>query len=218
MIVQGARLVALLAMLALACPSPARAWDWVLQCVPFARALSSIALYGDAWRWWSEAAGRYDRGHVPRARSVLSFRPNLRMPLGHVGVVTGVLGAREIEIDHANWAAPGAISRGVVVVDVSEANDWTAVRVELGRSDYFGQVYATDGFIYGHPIELGPQIINVAAALRTSSPYVIQVADALRAGNGPQVIDVAAFLQSRGAGAPASGARPLVVQAALPPR
>jgi hypothetical protein len=127
---------------------------------------------------------------------VLSFQPNLRMPLGHIAVVTRVVGAREIEIDHANWASPGAISRGVEVVDVSEKNDWSAVRVELGRSDYFGQVYATDGFIYGHPIDLGPQIINVATALRTSSPYVIQVNDALRPGTGPQVIDVAAYLRS----------------------
>jgi len=197
-------------MLALGCPSPAQAWDWGLQCVPFARALSSIALYGDAWRWWSEAAGRYDRGHVPRAGSVLSFRPNLRMPLGHVGVVTRVVGAREIEIDHANWALPGAISRSVQVVDVSEKNDWTAVRVELGRSNYFGQVYATNGFIYGHPIELKPQLIVVAEALRADSPYVIQVADALRAGtDGAHVIDVAAFLRSRGAGEPAIGQGPV---------
>ena len=152
---------------------------------------------------------RYDRGHVPQAGSVLSFRPNLRIPLGHVGVVTRVVGAREIEIDHANWAFPGAISRSVQVVDVSGENDWTAVRVELGRSDYFGQVYATNGFIYGHPIRLKPQIIDVSEALRGSSAYVIQVADALRARNGPQIIDVADFLRSRGTGEPAIGQSPV---------
>ncbi len=235
--VRHVRVVAVLAMVALGCPPPARAWDGLLQCVPFARALSSISLYGDAWRWWSAAAGRFDRGHVPQAGSVLSFRPNLRMPLGHVAVVTRVVGAREIEIDHANWAFPGAISRSVQVVDVSEQNDWTAVRVELGRSNYFGQVYATNGFIYGRPIDLGPQIINVAEALRTGSPYVIQVADALHAGNdGAHIIDVAAFLRSHHAAEPAirqspvpnvmagegtpsasSRARPLVAQAVLRP-
>lgn len=196
MMVLVLRTVGLLSIMALAYPSPARAWDWVLQCVPFARTLSSISLYGDAWRWWSEAAGRYDRGHIPRAGSVLSFQPNLRMPLGHVAVVTRVFGARMIEIDHANWASPGAISRSVEVVDVSENNDWSVVRVELGRSDYFGQVYATNGFIYGHPIDLGPQIIHMAAALRTSSPYVIHIDEALRARTGPQVIDVAAYLRA----------------------
>lgn len=207
----------LLAVLLLACPSPACAWDWGLQCVPFARGLSRIAIFGDAWQWWSKAAGRYERGHIPQAGSVLSFQPNLRMPLGHVGVVTRIVGAREIEIDHANWTA-GTISRSVEVVDVSDGNDWTAVRVQLGRSDYFGQVYATDGFIYGRPVDIGPQIIDVAMALQTSSPYMVQVADALRSKSAPQIIDVAEFLRSHGAGEPLSRAIPLVAQAILPPR
>ena len=37
------------------------------------------------------------------------------------------------------------------VVDVSEANDWTAVRVGLGESGKFGSVYPTYGFIYDRP-------------------------------------------------------------------
>jgi hypothetical protein len=37
------------------------------------------------------------------------------------------------------------------VVDVSAANDWTAVRVGLGRSGEFGSVYPTYGFIYDRP-------------------------------------------------------------------
>jgi hypothetical protein len=196
MVLPFRRIGVLVAMMALACPPSALAWDWGLQCVPFARTLSNISLYGDAWRWWSEAAGRYDRGHIPRAGSVLSFQPNLRMPLGHVAVVTRVVGAREIEIDHANWASPGAISRAREVVDVSDKNDWSAVRVELGRTDRFGQVYATYGFIYGNPIELGPRIIDVASALHAGSAYVIHVADALRAGAGPQLIDVTAYLRA----------------------
>lgn len=146
--------------------SPAWAWDKGPQCVPFARALSSIMLFGDAWRWWSAAAGRYDRGDVPSAGSVLSFLPDARMPLGHVAVVTRVISAREIEIDHANWSFPGAITRQTPVLDVSENNDWSAVRVGLDDRDHFGSVYLTNGFIYGRPIELGPQIIDVTAALR----------------------------------------------------
>ena len=43
------------------------------------------------------------------------------------------------------------ISRNVAVVDVSEANNWSAVRVELGRDGTFGSVYPTYGFIYNRP-------------------------------------------------------------------
>ena len=88
------------------------------------------------------------------------------MPLGHIAVVTRVIGEREIEVDHANWA-PGAIGRQVRVLDVSAANDWIAVRVELPGHNQFGAVYGTNGFIYGWPTELGPQIIDIAATLRT---------------------------------------------------
>ena len=92
--------------------------------------------------------GRYERGQAPAPGSVLSFRPNAHMPLGHVAVVTRVVGKRRIEIDHANWASPGEITTSAAAIDVSEHNDWSAVRVELGRSERFGSVYATDGFIY----------------------------------------------------------------------
>jgi hypothetical protein len=142
------------------------AWDRGPQCVPFARALSSIRLFGDAWHWWSAAAGLYNRSDKPQAGSILSFRSDVRMPLGHIAVVTRVIDQREIEVDHANWA-PGAIRRQVRVLDVSAGNDWTAVRVELPERDHFGAVYATNGFIHGWPIELGPQIVQVAQALRS---------------------------------------------------
>jgi hypothetical protein len=76
------------------------------------------------------------------------------MRLGHVAVVSRVINAREVEIDHANWWGPGThggIAHNVPVVDVSEANDWSAVRVGLGRSGDFGSVYPTYGFIYDRP-------------------------------------------------------------------
>jgi surface antigen len=123
-------------------------------------------LFGDAWRWWSAAAGLYNRGASPEAGSILSFRAGPQMPLGHLAVVTRVIDSREIEVDHANWA-PGAIRREVRVLDVSADNDWSAVRVELGQRDHFGAVYATNGFIYGWPITLGPEIVDIAKALRT---------------------------------------------------
>lgn len=126
-----------------------------ISCVPFARSDSGIHLTGNAWQWWGKADGVYARGHVPEAGSILAFRSNPRMRLGHVAVVSRVINAREIEIDHANWGPGnhmrGPVTRSVPVVDVSESNDWTAVRVGLGESDEFGAVYPTYGFIYDRP-------------------------------------------------------------------
>ena len=122
----------------------------VLQCVPFARAESGIALKGNAAIWWDEAEGVYARGHAPEPGSILNFRANSTMRLGHVAVVTRVVNAREIEIDHAHWAGSG-VSRNILVADVSPGNDWTAVRVALGHGATLGSTYATYGFIYNRP-------------------------------------------------------------------
>ena len=93
-----------------------------IQCVTFARADSGIELSGNASAWWDHAAGVYARGNRPEAGSVLNFRANGSMRLGHVAVVNQVVDSRTIEIDHANWGGPGAvrggISRDIYVVDV----------------------------------------------------------------------------------------------------
>ena len=125
-----------------------------LSCVPYARMVSGIFVTGNAWQWWGNAAGAYARGKLPETGSILAFRSNHVMRLGHVAMVSRVVGPREIMIDHANWpsdAARGNISRNVRVVDVSERNDWSAVRVQLGRSSEFGAIYPTHGFIYDRP-------------------------------------------------------------------
>jgi surface antigen len=125
-----------------------------LSCVPFARSDSGIDVAGNAWEWWDNAAGVYARGAVPESGSVLTFRANGRMRLGHVAVVSRVINPREVEVDHANWWGPGmygGVARNIPVVDVSEANDWTAVRVGLGEPGQFGSVYPTYGFIYDRP-------------------------------------------------------------------
>ncbi|MBN8872604.1 MAG: CHAP domain-containing protein [Rhodospirillales bacterium] len=123
-----------------------------ISCVPYARNVSGIRVAGNAWQWWDNAEGVYARGRVPEPGSVLAFRANGRMSLGHVAVVSRVINAREIEINHANWASRGGVSRGVPVVDVSEANNWSAVRVGLAHnSGDFGSVYPTYGFIYDRP-------------------------------------------------------------------
>jgi surface antigen len=125
-----------------------------ISCVPFARNASGIDVAGNAWEWWDNAAGVYARGTAPEAGSVLAFRANGRMRLGHVAVVSRVINPREIEVDQANWwgaGMRGGVARGTPVVDVSEANDWSAVRVGLGESGDFGSVYPTYGFIYDRP-------------------------------------------------------------------
>jgi hypothetical protein len=125
-----------------------------ISCVPYARQVSGIEVAGNAWQWWDNAQGRYARGNVPEAGSVLNFRANGRMRLGHVAVVRRVVNAREVMVDHANWpggGGRGGVSHDVAVVDVSEANNWSAVRVELGRGGEFGSIYPTYGFIYNRP-------------------------------------------------------------------
>jgi surface antigen len=123
-----------------------------LECVPYARKVSGIALSGNAATWWNEAPGRYERGHAPASGAVLNFRANGRMRLGHVAVVQEVVNRREILITQANWGGPGFVRGGVSsdisVVDVSPGNDWTAVRMALGHSPTYGSVYPTYGFIY----------------------------------------------------------------------
>ena len=81
-----------------------------ISCVPYAREASGILVAGNAWQWWDNAAGTYARGDQPEAGSVLNFRANGRMRLGHVAVVTRVVNAREVIVDHANW--PGGGGRG----------------------------------------------------------------------------------------------------------
>ncbi len=142
----------------------------VIQCVPYARAVSGIALRGNAAVWWDEAAGIYERGNRPEVGAVLAFRANRAMRLGHVAVVSRVINSREIEIDHAHWGSNG-ISRNIAVIDVSPNNDWTLVRVALGRNGTFGSVYATHGFIYDRaPGSGGAAAETVTAEAKMPAP------------------------------------------------
>jgi surface antigen len=160
-----------------------------ISCVPFARAASGIELKGNAANWWDAADGVYERGSRPEPASVLNFRATGRMRLGHVAVVTRVIDSRQIEIDHANWWGPGAgkggVARAIPVVDVSERNDWSQVRVGLGHTSDFGSVYPTYGFIYDRP-DRGTMVANtmptrpVPASMRANLRYGTneEVADA----------------------------------------
>jgi CHAP domain len=128
-----------------------RAYWRGISCVPYAREVSGIDLPGNARDWWRNAAGVYGRGEVPQPGAVLAFRAIARMPLGHVAVVSRVINPREIEVNQANWGNGGRVTHDVAVVDVSEENDWSAVRVEIGSGPRFGDIYPTYGFIYHQP-------------------------------------------------------------------
>jgi surface antigen len=146
--------------------------------VPFARTESGIDIRGNAHTWWQQAAGEYLRGHRPEPGAVLHFPSNGRMRLGHVAVVARVVGPRSIEIDQANWPVGGrgrgSVTRGVAVVDVSPLNDWTAVRVEMGRdSESYGAIYPASGFIYRRPDtgRLVAPVANPAPQIALAEPH-----------------------------------------------
>src|SRR5258708_20653906 len=71
------------------------------QCVPFARLVSGIQIFGDAYTWWGQASGKYETGRTPRAGAVLCFKPNGKMRLAHVAVVSQVLTDHRIQFTHA---------------------------------------------------------------------------------------------------------------------
>src|SRR5580658_1058664 len=123
------------------------------QCVPFARLMSGIQIFGDARTWWQQAAGHYQTGFTPKAGAVLCFRPTGRMRMGHVAVVSQVLTDRIIQITHANWSMidgdRGKVEQNVTVVDVSSNGDWSQVKVWNDPTHNLGStVYPTYGFIY----------------------------------------------------------------------
>lgn len=143
-------LVALLFLLLGLTVEPRRAGaSDALQCVPYARVVSGVQIKGDALTWWNQAEGRYDRGTKPRKGAIMAFRPYGPMTLGHVAVVSRILNDREVLVRHANWSSAGAIEEDVLVRDVSEEGDWSAVRVWHGPTGQLGlRSNPLYGFIY----------------------------------------------------------------------
>ncbi len=150
---------------ALACTSPALAINEsaraiqtpdlppYLQCVPYARQLTGINIYGDAHTWWGQAEGRYARGYKPRVGAVLALRPYSGSRLGHVAAVSKIVDSRTLLVRHSNWSPingrRGQIEDNVKVVDVSPDNDWSAVRVWYAPlQDLGGTHWPVQGFIY----------------------------------------------------------------------
>lgn len=127
-----------------------RAQGQRVWCVPFARDLSGINLRGNAGTWWNAAQGVYARGKEPQVGAVMVFSAGRNLRVGHVAVVSEVVNAREIRIDHANWER-NRVTLRQRVVDTSAANDWSTVRVESVPGS-LGRPYAVSGFVYNRPV------------------------------------------------------------------
>lgn len=119
-----------------------------LECVPFARAESGIAIRGDANRWWQLAAGKFHRTHHPSEGSVLVMKGYETNRRGHVAVVKRIIDDRTIIVDHANWGNDGRIYRQAPIRDMSPNNDWSQVQVWYTPNKAWGKrVYKAKGFI-----------------------------------------------------------------------
>lgn len=166
-------LVLALAVCALSSTAEARGW----QCVTYARSITDFSIRGNANTWWNQAAGRYERGRAPAPGAILAFKSNAASRLGHVAVVREVVSDRELVIDHANWTRRGGVERNARAIDVSEAGDWSAVKVSYG-SGMGTRVNPIYGFIYANnaPRDAAP---SVQSASVERSAY--QIGDDIRA-------------------------------------
>lgn len=115
-------------------------------CVPFARNVSGVDIRGNANTWWGKAKGIYNRGSEPVVGAVMAFSATRKNPMGHIAVVSEVVSERQIKVDHANWNR-NKVSLKMDVIDVSDNNDWSAVRLK-SQPTTFGSVYPITGFIY----------------------------------------------------------------------
>jgi surface antigen len=144
------------------------------NCVAYAREVTGIHLDGNAASWWPHAEGRYQRGSRPSIGAILVFKPYARMRVGHVAVVSRIVGSREILVDQANWVR-GRITQAMSVIDASPQNDWTNVKVLEPHSGTHGRENPTYGFIYPRALsaDFGERIVE----LQPRPHHATQVAD-----------------------------------------
>ncbi|MEM7445682.1 MAG: CHAP domain-containing protein [Pseudomonadota bacterium] len=140
------------------------------HCVRTVRALSDFTIRGNAWTWWNRAAQYgYSRGHRPEPGSVLVFGRQRRLPTGHVSLVTAIIDQRTIWVHHT-WSLGAEIEASAQVVDVSDNNDWSLVRVWHGETETMGvSSLRISGFIY--PQDDHPQTLLVEAAASAMGLY-----------------------------------------------
>ena len=147
-----------------------------LQCVPYAREHSGVNIHGDAYTWWDKAAGVYARGTTPVVGNVMVLNGYAGRHRAHVAVVRRIVSPRKILIDHANWLDDGAVYVNDPVIDISDNNDWTAVKVWNIRSGSWGtKVYNVQGFISPNPANGNPLVASNQAP-DPSDPIALQIA------------------------------------------
>jgi len=157
-----------------------------LQCVPYARALSGIQIYGDAHTWWDQAKGHYARGYRPKVGAVMAFKPYGKMELGHIAQVSRLIDTRTVLLRHANWSlingTRGQIENDVRAVDVSPANDWSEVRVWFDPIQNLGSTHwPIQGFIYPEKPGKG-DLIRKRATGQSPAPFANDPIGAIIAG------------------------------------
>ncbi|MGQ0741822.1 MAG: CHAP domain-containing protein [Alphaproteobacteria bacterium] len=122
-----------------------------LECAVYARERSGITLFGDAYTWWDQAAGRYLRVNAPAEGVVLVLMNYAGPKRAHLAVVSRIVSSREIRVDHANWLNDGNLYLNTPVTDVSAQNDWSLVRLWNTRDAHWGgNTYPVQGFIAPH--------------------------------------------------------------------
>ena len=151
-----------------------------IQCVPYARQVSGIRLYGDAHTWWDQAAGRYARGNRPKVGAVMAFRPHGAMQLGHVAAISRIIDSRTVLLRHANWSPiegrRGQLEDNVRAVDVSPGNDWSEVRVWYAPLGGLGTTHwPVEGFIYNSKPLLNERLTVLASADAPKAAYTSRI-------------------------------------------
>jgi hypothetical protein len=146
-----------------------------LQCVPFARRESGVEIFGNANTWWRQASDRYETDEDPSENAVLVLQGYNTNARGHVAVVKEVVSPRLIIVDHANWLNGGEITRDVPIMDVSEAGDWSEVRVwHVPGRHWGGRVYRVQGFILNILTEAARTAEIESAAMRHEAALEVE--------------------------------------------
>lgn len=151
-----------------------------IQCVPYARQVSGIRLYGDAHTWWEQAAGRYARGNRPKVGAVMAFRPHGAMQLGHVAAISRIIDSRTVLLRHANWSPiegrRGQLEDNVRAVDVSPGNDWSEVRVWYAPLGGLGTTHwPVEGFIYNRKPLANERLTVLASVEPPKADYTSRI-------------------------------------------
>lgn len=181
-----------------------------LQCVPYARDVSGIQIYGDAHTWWGQAQGRYKRGNTPQVGAVMAFKPHRNMTLGHVAAVSRVIDSRTILLRHSNWSPingrRGQIEDNVKAIDVSPGNDWSEVRVWYHPIQGLGKTpWPVHGFIYNGKGRVAEPVKRSLAPTRVARAAPVQ--PAVRAETAVRAKTSRAFLDAFGTASPSTTAQ-----------